>query len=69
MPFYPSKVLRTKVRAPTPFFSAVLCLGLTFESFKELGMHHMAIWASKEKKEWEWGQEVGLRWIFKEQRV
>jgi hypothetical protein len=21
-----------------------------------------AIWASKEKKEWEWGQEVGLRW-------
>ncbi len=21
------------------------------------------IWASKEKKEWEWGQEVGLRWI------
>ncbi len=23
----------------------------------------VAIWASKEKKEWEWGQEVGLRWI------
>jgi hypothetical protein len=23
----------------------------------------MTIWASKEKKEWEWGQEVGLRWI------
>jgi hypothetical protein len=22
-----------------------------------------AIWANKEKKEWEWGQEVGLRWI------
>jgi hypothetical protein len=22
-----------------------------------------AIWASKEKKEWEWGEEVGLRWI------
>jgi hypothetical protein len=21
------------------------------------------IWANKEKKEWEWGQEVGLRWI------
>jgi hypothetical protein len=21
------------------------------------------IWASKEKKEWEWGQEIGLRWI------
>jgi hypothetical protein len=22
-----------------------------------------AIWANKDKKEWEWGQEVGLRWI------
>ncbi len=22
-----------------------------------------AIWTSKEKKEWEWGQEVGLKWI------
>jgi hypothetical protein len=22
-----------------------------------------AIWANEEKKEWEWGQEVGLRWI------
>jgi hypothetical protein len=22
-----------------------------------------AIWASKDKKEWEWGQEVGLKWI------
>jgi hypothetical protein len=29
----------------------------------------MAIWASKEKKEWEWGQEVGLRWIPKGQGV
>jgi hypothetical protein len=28
-----------------------------------------AIWASKEKKEWEWGQEVGLRWIPKGQGV
>ncbi len=28
-----------------------------------------AIWASKEKKEWEWGQEVGLRWIPEGQRV
>jgi hypothetical protein len=26
-----------------------------------------AIWANKEKKEWEWGQEVGLRWIPKRQ--
>jgi hypothetical protein len=22
-----------------------------------------AIWANKEKKEWEWGQEVRLKWI------
>jgi hypothetical protein len=22
-----------------------------------------AIWANKEKKEWEWGQDIGLRWI------
>jgi hypothetical protein len=22
-----------------------------------------AIWANKEKKEWEWGQEVELKWI------
>jgi hypothetical protein len=28
-----------------------------------------AIWASKEKKEWEWGQEVGLRWILEGQGV
>ncbi len=25
----------------------------------------VAIWANKEKKEWEWGQEVKLRWILK----
>jgi hypothetical protein len=29
----------------------------------------VAIWASKEKKEREWGQEVGLRWIPKGQGV
>ncbi len=28
-----------------------------------------AIWASKEKKEWEWGQEVGLKWILEGQGV
>jgi hypothetical protein len=37
MPFYPSKVLRAKERAPTPCLSIVFCLGLTFESLKELG--------------------------------
>jgi hypothetical protein len=41
MPLYPSKVLRTKERAPTPYFSVILCLGLTFESLKELGTCHM----------------------------
>jgi len=40
MPFYPSKVLRTKERASIPCSSVVLCLGLTFESLKELGVHH-----------------------------
>jgi hypothetical protein len=28
-----------------------------------------AIWANKDKKEWEWGQEVGLRWILEGQGV
>jgi len=28
-------MLRAKERAPTPCSSAILCLGLTFESFKE----------------------------------
>ncbi len=28
-----------------------------------------AIWASKDKKEWEWGQEVGLKWILEGQGV
>jgi len=39
-PLYPSKVLQTKERAPTPYSSALFCLGLTFESFKELGVCH-----------------------------
>jgi hypothetical protein len=38
MPLYPSKVLRTKEHAPTPCYSFVFCLGLTFESLKELGV-------------------------------
>ncbi len=28
-----------------------------------------AIWAIKEKKKWEWGQEVGLKWIPNSERV
>jgi hypothetical protein len=40
-PLYPSKVLRARECAPTPYFSAVFCLGLTFESLKELGVRHL----------------------------
>jgi hypothetical protein len=43
MPLYPSKVLRARERALTPCSSAIFCLGLTFESFKELGVHHKGI--------------------------
>jgi len=39
MPLYPSKMLRAKEHASTFYFSIILCLGLTFESFKELGAH------------------------------
>jgi hypothetical protein len=37
-PLYPSKVLWARERAPTPYSSVVFCLGLTFESLKELGV-------------------------------
>jgi hypothetical protein len=40
MPLYPSKVLRAKERALTPYSSIIFCLGFTFESLKELGVHH-----------------------------
>ncbi len=39
-PLYPSKVLWTRERAQTPCSSAIFCLGLTFESLKELRMCH-----------------------------
>jgi len=38
-PLYPSKVLRAKEHAPTPYSCIVFYLGLTFESLKELGAH------------------------------
>jgi hypothetical protein len=38
-PLYPSIMLRAKEHAPTPLPSVVFSLGLTFESFKELGVH------------------------------
>jgi len=37
-PFYPSKVLWARERASIPYYFTVFCLGLTFESFKELGV-------------------------------
>jgi hypothetical protein len=39
-PFYPSKVLRARERAPTPCSFDIFSLGLTFESLKELGACH-----------------------------
>jgi hypothetical protein len=41
MPLYPSKVLRTRECAPTLCSFDVFYLGLTFESLKELGTHHV----------------------------
>jgi hypothetical protein len=41
-PLYPSKVLRVRERASTPCSFVVFCLGLTFESLKELGVHQFA---------------------------
>jgi hypothetical protein len=45
-PLYPSKVLRTRERAPTLCSSAIFYWGLTFESSKELGAHqyHNHFW-------------------------
>jgi hypothetical protein len=40
MPLYPSKVLRARERAQTPYPSTIFSLGLTFESLKELGACH-----------------------------
>jgi len=39
-PLYPSKELWARKCASIPYSSIVLCLGLTFESLKELGMRH-----------------------------
>jgi len=41
MPLYPSKVLQVRERAPTPYSSIIFCLGLIFESLKELGVCHV----------------------------
>jgi hypothetical protein len=37
-PLYPSKVLGAREHASTPYSFVVFCLGLTFESLKELGV-------------------------------
>jgi hypothetical protein len=39
-PLYPFKVLRAKECISTLYYSVVFCLGLTFESLKELGVRH-----------------------------
>jgi hypothetical protein len=39
-PLYPSKVLQAGECAQTLYFFVVFCLGLTFESLKELGVRH-----------------------------
>jgi len=41
-PLYPSKVLQTRECAPTPCPSAIFCLRLTFESFKESRAHQIS---------------------------
>jgi hypothetical protein len=43
MPLYPCKVLRTRERAPIPCSAAVFCLGLIFESLKELRACHIQL--------------------------
>jgi hypothetical protein len=40
-PLYPSKVLQARECAPIPCYSVVFNLGLTFDSFKELGAHQL----------------------------
>jgi hypothetical protein len=42
-PLYPSKVLRVRERAPTPYSSVIFWLGLTFESLKEFRAHHHSL--------------------------
>jgi hypothetical protein len=39
-PFYPSKVLQIRERASILYSFVVFYLGFTFESLKELGVHH-----------------------------
>jgi hypothetical protein len=53
-PLYPSKVLRAKERASTPYSSIIFCLGFTFESLKELGVHHKRPIPPNEIGGWVW---------------
>jgi hypothetical protein len=50
MPLYPSKVLQARERASTPCSFVVFCLGLTFESLKELGARQHAHIINEKKK-------------------
>ncbi len=53
-PLYPFKLLWAMECVPTPSFSIVFSLGLTFESFKELGAHHLA--SLHQQKSCPWGR-------------
>ncbi len=52
MPFYPSKVLWVRECASTPCFFVVFYLGLTFESFKELGTCQFLVWTLYKQGVW-----------------
>jgi hypothetical protein len=42
-------MMRARERAPTPFLSAIFCLGLTFGSLKELGARQYLLQQTKRK--------------------
>ncbi len=53
-PLYPSKMLRTKERASTPYSFVIFSLGFTFEFLKELGARLMGwtTWAACQGSNW-----------------
>jgi hypothetical protein len=54
MPFYPSIMLRARERALTPCPFVVFCLGLTFESRKELGVRHILLPRTNINTQYHW---------------
>jgi hypothetical protein len=66
-PLYPTKVLRAREHALTPYSFVIFCLGLTFESLKELGVHqfpsHLIFYCMAEIQIYQWRFVVSLmRW-------